>query len=687
MIKMFHTGTFARLLLLVSLTCGEIGEEYFEKSGELLVLSFIKRILLENFTENGPVLISLANEPNEIVENFSHSLKAENLETLNSIEDEILNFLNSNLLWPVSVLQFKNNDSFFDVPVVANKCYIIFINSQNEDFIDIFYDVMNLLQSMSSWNYRAKFLVVTYGKLPVDVSSAEVARQVLSILNSIENITNAVLLIASVDAKSNSIRINGNTTNITIMYAYTFSSNLNDECYSQTPLLIGQWNLNNEYESIMNKTDYFPSKLRIQFMGCTLNIAAAGPEPYVMKLNGSNDGKDDFFVRGLGVELVILFAAKMNFTVHFLEPVTKIISEPLIAMSLSLQRREIDIATGYIPHAQPMDLYVDFSVTMFIETLRYIVPCPRPMTKTQRIMTLFSLATWASIGLSLIFVSFSFWLMSNIPVRRNNFAGFNLLAQCFSAAWSVLLGVSVPQMPFSLRTRSLFIIYVWYCFAISTVFQAFFTSFLVEPGYEMQLKTIDDVIRAGLVLGSYNVMDYVRMVVPFDDLNYFKETLCEDIEECIRDVMFERNTFTGSTTYFPSYVASFREFIDNLEITRGITHDNLIFTMPFGYILPKGSPLLDVLNDHIRRCLEGGLLELFWSRIKHDVKLKAEQMDEEGEYVVFNMTHLLPVFIVLIFGYILSATVFFFEVLTKLCESKKDEIKRRFRRYILRSKE
>ncbi|KAJ9580366.1 hypothetical protein L9F63_004001 [Diploptera punctata] len=677
---MLNFGTFARLFLFISLSGSEIGEEYTNNSDGHLVLSVIKPILLKNFTENGPVLISLANEPDGVEENLSLSLKTENFQTLNFIQDETLNFVNNNSLWPVTVFQLKTNYSFFEVPEVINKCYIMFVNPEVDDFIHDVYDTVNELRSMFTWNPRAKFLVVAYGKLLLDESPAEVAHQILRTLKSFQNISNAVLLIINVHAESNYF-----VTNESITHAYTFSSYLNGECDSDVPLIIGKWNLNNESGNIIHVIDYFSKRLPKQFMGCTLNVGAAAPELYVMKLNTSKDGEHDFIVTGLGLELVILFAVKMNFTVRFLEPVMKVNISTAVDVVSMWYAGQMDIMAGCIPHALATPPHADLPVAMFIDTFKYIAPCPRPMTKIQKIMTLFSLVTWISIAYVLILVSFLFWLMSNIALRKSNFTGFNLLAQCFSATWAVLLGISVPQIPISLRTRCLFIIYVWYCFAISTVFQAFFTSYLVDLGYEIQLKTLDEVIRAGLVFGSYDIMELAKTVLQTYETDEFKYIIYDDFEECVRNVMFERKTFTIFLSYFASYVASLSGVPDESKVVCFL--DDPIFTLSLGPVLPKGSPLLDLLNAHIRHCLEGGLLEVYWSKVKHDVKLKAHHMDEESEYVVFNLNHLLPIFFVLLFGYILSATVFFLEVLIKLCKSKKCETSRRFRRYILRSKE
>ncbi|KAJ9580349.1 hypothetical protein L9F63_003984 [Diploptera punctata] len=197
---------------------------------------------------------------------------------------------------------------------------------------------------------------------------------------------------------------------------------------------------------------------------------------------------------------------------------------------------------------------IDLSYPICLDSMKFLVPCPKPLSKTHNVLTLFSLSTWISMGIVFTIVSFLFWILSIYTSRGNYFTGFNLLAQSFSAAWAVLLGISVPQMPLSIGTRSLFIIYVWYCFAISTVFQAYFTTYLVEPGYEARLESIDDVMRAGLKFGSYELIESDG-VVDLKDLRNFDRFLCNDIYECVLSVIFKRNMFSILLSYFPSYLA------------------------------------------------------------------------------------------------------------------------------------
>jgi hypothetical protein len=62
--------------------------------------------------------------------------------------------------------------------------------------------------------------------------------------------------------------------------------------------------------------------------------------------------------------------------------------------------------------------------------------------------------------------------------------------------WSVTVGVSVNGKPRSSRLKLLFVVFL-YCFAISTDFQAFLTSVLVDPGYENQLTSLDEILDSG----------------------------------------------------------------------------------------------------------------------------------------------------------------------------------------------
>ena len=144
-----------------------------------------------------------------------------------------------------------------------------------------------------------------------------------------------------------------------------------------------------------------------------------------------------------------------------------------------------------------------------------------------------------------------------------------------------------------------------------------------------------------------------------------------DLWECSRSVIFDRKTFTLISSYFPKYLARVEGFQDESKIVCFLDKSFMFFSL--GVALRKGSPLLSRLNEILTGCIEGGLLEIYWSRLKHKVNLKASVSDEDSEYVVFSLTHLSPIFIVLVFGYILSLFMFVIEIMINLFKINKDK--------------
>ncbi|KAJ9580338.1 hypothetical protein L9F63_003973 [Diploptera punctata] len=404
-------------------------------------------------------------------------------------------------------------------------------------------------------------------------------------------------------------------------------------------------------------------------MGCTLKIGSFGIEPLLSKENCTKCGEENSFViKGIGVDIPHMFAKDMNFTVRFLEPVTDLDHELFINEIVKLMNGDEDMLVGAIPILNQMTMLTDLSAPVFLDILKFQVPCPNHVDKMKRIMSLFSLYTWLCLGLVPILVSFAFWTLSNIPKRNANFTAFNMISRCFSAAWAVLLGVSVPRMPLSLRMRCLFIIYVWYCFAISTVFQAFFTTYIVEPGYEPSLHTVDDVVESGLAFASYDVYKDTEFIAELEMISKFKHVVeTNNYSKCVEQLLFRKSMFLLSSVYSAHFMAS--KFYFGRKDNVVCFLDDSVMTFLYGVALPKGSPILEILNEHIRLLLESGFFERHWSELLHTVKLQAKQ-HEGSEYVVFNLSHLSPVFILLLLGYVLCLIVFIMEHTTHFLKSK-----------------
>jgi hypothetical protein len=103
--------------------------------------------------------------------------------------------------------------------------------------------------------------------------------------------------------------------------------------------------------------------------------------------------------------------------------------------------------------------------------------------------------------------------------------------------WAVVMGVGVTKMP---RTYYLLIlIFAWisYSFSISTVFQTFFTSFLVDPGLQKQITSLKKLSNSQM---EYGVPPGTHFLYGINDEHH-----CYDFGDCV-----ERIIDTGKLTLF-----------------------------------------------------------------------------------------------------------------------------------------
>jgi hypothetical protein len=110
---------------------------------------------------------------------------------------------------------------------------------------------------------------------------------------------------------------------------------------------------------------------------------------------------------------------------------------------------------------------------------------------------------WVAIVVVLFLVSI---VSCCLAKQSNDILSYTTLSSALYNILAVSVGVSMTGKPRSLRLMFLFVVFVLYCSAISTIFQTFLTSFLVDPGYENQLTSLDEILGSGMEFGySYGL--------------------------------------------------------------------------------------------------------------------------------------------------------------------------------------
>ncbi|KAJ9595845.1 hypothetical protein L9F63_012968 [Diploptera punctata] len=327
---------------------------------------------------------------------------------------------------------------------------------------------------------------------------------------------------------------------------------------------------------------------------------------------------------------------------------------------------EIDIIAGVLVDVSPIYAFSDPTVRYGYETYRWFVPCPNQIARVQRVTKIFSASAWIMMGFVLMLCSIVIWCQmskqNSRKLRKDTFS------QYFLTVWAILLGVSAPNIPNFIQERIFFMMFVIYSFAISTVFQAFFTTFLIEPGYEVKFQNIEHLVKSNISYGETTSAKVASSFFDYQEYKKFKHTItCPNYTYCAEKVLSSK-TATLLYDNFATYIGWKKGLGDGNKMLCFL--DEIIVSVGLTVGISKGSPLLHMFNNYLTRCIEGGIMEVYWSRLKHEVNLQVNDThDGNTEFFVFSMIHLSPVFILLILGYSFSATVLIGEIITKCCKT------------------
>ena len=644
----------------------------------------VETIAHRYFTPGRPLIVSLPGSKQEVTRRtFRETLpQADDMQLLNAILEK----LNEGTRWPIELVR-PSGDETADTTFL-HQSYIMFVWLEEGLSLreTLESQVENLKYSMS-WNPRGKFLVVvtTSSNDPPNLLAAEVC----STLWQMANIVNVVVLIphqfAHLPMNSTST---SNRTGSDRLDLYTWFPYKLGRCGEvEEVILIDQWVSGYRY-TFSENVYLYPAKVPKSFMRCPIKVATIGVDPSVIWTENStqNDGSTVYRVTGLSVDILVLVFEKMNLKTVFLPPVISTESDPYIKVLSDFEDGLSDVVTGGIP-LLPIVVTSSYEATIPYthQEMKMLLPCPKPIPGSQKVLTTFSLSVWLTMGLVLLLSTAVFWCVGRGPYRSvfRDRHTYQSLSHCFYNAWAVFMGVSVPQLPTASNLRVFFLLYVCYCFAISTVFQAFFVSYLVEPEYGNKIETLDELLESDTIYGYNPGLDITLQSIPYPKLLDFNKRKklradCGNTTKCVERMITKGDIASIIDPMYASYLASVMGIVDVNKVI--CCFDETIISSDIIILFKKGNPLLDRVNVLLRRCLEAGLLVTRWSELQHQAQLKSRGKlgEDSGDmFVPFSVFHLMPAFVVLVVGNILSSVMFIVELIRGSGNKRNLRIKRK----------
>jgi uncharacterized protein YqgQ len=499
------------------------------------------------------------------------------------------------------------------------ESYIIIANNKHA----IRRQVQGLMDS-NSWNNRARFLVIV--TIPVE-NPQRVSLDTVKDFWHNANVLDVVVLVA--DNK--------------VLKLYTwFPYNSEKECWViKDVVLLSQWNMEGEGKLIA-KEELFTNKIPKKFNGCPMTVSIPFKElSEVMH----------FLRYSLQV---------FNFTIHYRA------NHSDDANSYDRARNMIqDVVFGFSEIAYGIALQED--IVTFLEPSypindhRYMwyVPCAKPFDRIQRISGIFSISVWVVLSALLLLL---FVVIRCLASRSTEGHAYINTSTVLYNVCAISMGVSVTQMPRTYRLRAVILAWACYCFAISTIFLTFFTSFLVDPGLDKQITSLEELLDSGIEYGFGESIDFY---FEHSEVSLHKRLLkyrkiCDHVQPCIKRIIDTRKFATIAELNVVNSILKTHHWHEN------ICHMNNVdtFTILVAVYFSKGSYLVETFNKYMSSIFESGLInkeDTVTSIITTEDNI--DRQDNVITYFVLTTDHLIIAFYALFLGHCLGFLIFIGEIL------------------------
>lgn len=554
------------------------------------------------------------------LQNFSKALY--NRENVLDFENRILKNLNRICRWSIVISPYK--DSLSDVTSELFGGFILVTRFENEDSFAVLRDLsyqVDVLDRSGLLNRLVPTLVVVTG----DAGTRDLAYDVLHYFSD-NQILNVTLLIRD------------NVSEAVNLFTWSPYQSPSGQCGRlKEVVLFDSW-IPSPNGGRFLQNSKFHSNTQININGCYIEIFGYEQPPFL--IFEDNEEGEDISMKGLFVEMLRYVAKQMNMSL----------------ISDSDESKEFYVeADVHVRRVLPFFQYK--TATFYTLTYAWYVPLAETYPRWASMSRVFSTTTWLIGFLSILVASFVLRLTAAIS-RVEEPPKYQSVVQCLTYAWSALLGIGVGEMPRSLSLRSVFLSWIIYCLCVNTVFQMYVTSYLVDPGFQHQVDSFEELEESQyeLLFNTYDTLllylEKRRMPIKFlrrsiDSMLFLMQTPKVAMFSDADLLNYDYGRLCGGTATYVFY--KFRE--EQLQI-----HVSMVLSN--NYILNR-------INEIIHHLVQAGIPDKIMRDLTDPMgqrKVTRMVVDLAEEYSSLSLSHFVSPFALLLLGHGLSLSVF-------MCES------------------
>ena len=317
-----------------------------------------------------------------------------------------------------------------------------------------------------------------------------------------------------------------------------------------------------------------------------------------------------------------------------------------------------------------LESYFDSTSTYSTFSVRWYIPCPVKYPRWSSFFRILSVELWIVLIISIVIAAISSTRVGRYSCT-SEWQGYKTVTSSLTNILAVILGVSVPTMPRAQSLRSLFLAWVCFSLAFSTVFQSFLTTFLIDSGYKRPIQNMDELYASGITLAYTPEYHFIFENGDESEVSKLKRNLvkCPKFSKCYKWTIYHKNASVLISDALAKLNYAVGDFLgENSEPLMCKVEDGILFSSGISMIMFRGDPLLSRVTEIIDRLVESGIYSQLDSERFEDLKLFSRKIGifhRLDGYYSFNLYHMQPAFYLLLMGWCLSAFCFMIEVLYK----------------------
>jgi hypothetical protein len=570
--------------------------------------------------------------------------------------------------WPL--LNFDANRDFEHMSSSSTKHGAYILLSSCQDQADVVKDIGNQVKKLRKnweWNPRAKFIILV-GRIRY-MNAKYLAEDIFGEMWA-SKVVNSVILIPTTDKQ-----VSTNTVYMLDAYIW-FPYQPKGNCARvKHAVLQDRWVQDSSNTGhFVHNASVFPEKIPRDIHGCPLTVSTFQLAPWIMtKKTTKIDPNNIMYDKGLEFQILTELAKSSNSSLKFRKAPSDggrwgwdLGNGTWNGVTGEMARGYSDIAAVLLWYRCHLLTELECLRPHIIDKVVWHVPCATPYPRWMSLTRVFKLSLWLAFVAAFVIVSAIMRqivkITSNISSEAAENQAYASLGKCLLNFWAIILEESASNNPPNVAViRAVFLAWVLYCWAVNNVYQAYLTTFLIDPGLQHQLSTEDEILTSGIDYGTEISLIYIYPMLT--GTRYRRMNVTKDLHSAEKRVAEGKHALLFSKVIVQYHIAV--DFLDaDGEPKVCYARDDFVFTLATTFV-PKGFPFRDRYDKIVLYLLQAGLINFWWEDLQYTATLeKAVDFNlPPGEYIALTMEHLQSAFYFLLLGHAMSVISFLLELL------------------------